>query len=163
MRATRYGRNRRFHSAGEAALPGQYFNERHGTASVYRVWRSHPLLLSLRAVIRVCVGGPRAGRGAKTPARNAQTHAKIRNRRRQHRDRRRVRRKTVPIFVSRALSGPPSSPINAPNHRGRSPSMAPSGEVAEWLNAPHSKCGIGASLSGVRIPPSPPFAADCPL
>src|SRR4051812_1160155 len=28
------------------------------------------------------------------------------------------------------------------------------GEVAEWLNAPHSKCGIGASLSGVRIPPS---------
>jgi hypothetical protein len=24
------------------------------------------------------------------------------------------------------------------------------------LNAPHSKCGIGASLSGVRIPPSPP-------
>ena len=34
--------------------------------------------------------------------------------------------------------------------------MAP-GEVAEWSNAPHSKCGIGASLSGVRIPPSPPF------
>ena len=30
------------------------------------------------------------------------------------------------------------------------------GEVAEWSNAPHSKCGIGASLSGVRIPPSPP-------
>jgi hypothetical protein len=28
--------------------------------------------------------------------------------------------------------------------------------VAEWSNAPHSKCGIGASLSGVRIPPSPP-------
>src|SRR5437879_4733901 len=35
--------------------------------------------------------------------------------------------------------------------------MAP-GEVAEWSNAPHSKCGIGASLSGVRIPPSPPFS-----
>ena len=34
--------------------------------------------------------------------------------------------------------------------------MAP-GEVAEWSNAPHSKCGIGASLSGVRIPPSPPL------
>jgi hypothetical protein len=31
-----------------------------------------------------------------------------------------------------------------------------SGEVAERLKAPHSKCGIGASLSGVRIPPSPP-------
>lgn len=156
MQTARYGRNRRFHSAGEAALPGQYFNERHGTASVYRVWRSHPLLLSLRAVIRVCGLGPRAGRSAKTPARNAQTRAKIRKRRRRHRDRCRVRRKTVPNFVSRALSGPPSSPINAPNHRGRSPSMAPSGEVAEWLNAPHSKCGIGASLSGVRIPPSPP-------
>jgi hypothetical protein len=32
------------------------------------------------------------------------------------------------------------------------------GEVAEWSNAPHSKCGIGASLSGVRIPPSPPIS-----
>ena len=31
------------------------------------------------------------------------------------------------------------------------------GEVAEWLKAPHSKCGIGATLSGVRIPPSPPL------
>jgi hypothetical protein len=31
------------------------------------------------------------------------------------------------------------------------------GEVAERLKAPHSKCGIGASLSGVRIPPSPPL------
>ena len=37
--------------------------------------------------------------------------------------------------------------------------MAP-GEVAEWSNAPHSKCGIGASLSGVRIPPSPPSHFD---
>jgi hypothetical protein len=32
--------------------------------------------------------------------------------------------------------------------------------VAEWSNAPHSKCGIGASLSGVRIPPSPPLSID---
>jgi hypothetical protein len=31
--------------------------------------------------------------------------------------------------------------------------------VAERLKAPHSKCGIGASLSGVRIPPSPPTAS----
>jgi hypothetical protein len=31
------------------------------------------------------------------------------------------------------------------------------GEVAERLNAPHSKCGMGASPSGVRIPPSPPL------
>ena len=30
------------------------------------------------------------------------------------------------------------------------------GEVAEWLNAPVSKIGMGASSSGVRIPPSPP-------
>src|SRR3954470_3941488 len=35
-------------------------------------------------------------------------------------------------------------------------SRAPDGEVAEWLNAPHSKCGIRATVSGVRIPPSPP-------
>ena len=27
------------------------------------------------------------------------------------------------------------------------------------MKAPHSKCGIGASLSGVRIPPSPPCAS----
>jgi len=33
------------------------------------------------------------------------------------------------------------------------------GEVAEWLKAPHSKCGIRATVSGVRIPPSPPFIA----
>jgi hypothetical protein len=36
------------------------------------------------------------------------------------------------------------------------------GEVAEWLNAPHSKCGIRATVSGVRIPPSPPNVVDCP-
>jgi len=28
------------------------------------------------------------------------------------------------------------------------------------LKAPHSKCGIGASLSGVRIPPSPPVVIE---
>ena len=33
---------------------------------------------------------------------------------------------------------------------------APRGEVAEWSNVPHSKCGVGASLPWVRIPPSPP-------
>jgi hypothetical protein len=32
------------------------------------------------------------------------------------------------------------------------------GEVAEWSIAPHSKCGILARVSGVRIPPSPPVA-----
>src|SRR3546814_13698157 len=33
------------------------------------------------------------------------------------------------------------------------------GEVAEWLKAPHSKCGIRATISGVRIAPSPPLLA----
>src|SRR6516225_12298820 len=32
------------------------------------------------------------------------------------------------------------------------------GEVAEWLKAPHSKCGIRVTVSGVRIPPSPPIS-----
>src|SRR4051794_2804520 len=41
-----------------------------------------------------------------------------------------------------------------------SPFAAPDGEVAEWLNAPHSKCGIRASVSGVRIPPSPPQCVE---
>src|ERR1700741_4741827 len=59
-----------------------------------------------------------------------------------------------------ALPGPPSSPRTRPDHDGvNRPILAP-GEVAEWLNAPHSKCGIGASLSGVRIPPSPPRSAN---
>ena len=66
---------------------------------------------------------------------------------------RRLSRK-FPAF--RALSAPPSSPRTRPDRGLNCPMMAP-GEVAEWSNAPHSKCGIGASLSGVRIPPSPPF------
>lgn len=40
------------------------------------------------------------------------------------------------------------------------------GEVAEWLKAPHSKCGIRATVSGVRILSSPPLplcAAKCLL
>lgn len=42
---------------------------------------------------------------------------------------------------------------------GSAPSLDPGiGEVAEWSNAPHSKCGIPARVSGVRIPPSPPPA-----
>jgi hypothetical protein len=32
--------------------------------------------------------------------------------------------------------------------------------VAEWLKAPHSKCGILARVSRVRIPPSPPIIFD---
>jgi hypothetical protein len=62
------------------------------------------------------------------------------------------------IYIPRALSGRFSSPRT--RHGLRGAAAAPNlrlGEVAEWLNAPHSKCGIGASLSGVRIPPSPPL------
>ena len=33
------------------------------------------------------------------------------------------------------------------------------GEVAEWLNAAVSKTVIPSRVSGVRIPPSPPFGA----
>ena len=33
----------------------------------------------------------------------------------------------------------------------------PRGEVAEWSIAPHSKCGVPATVPGVRIPPSPPL------
>lgn len=54
-----------------------------------------------------------------------------------------------------ALSGPASSHRTRPATRRETAALVP-GEVAEWSNAPHSKCGIGASLSGVRIPPSPP-------
>ena len=36
------------------------------------------------------------------------------------------------------------------------------GEVAEWSIAPHSKCGILARVSGVRIPPSPPLSCSEP-
>jgi hypothetical protein len=32
--------------------------------------------------------------------------------------------------------------------------------VAEWLKAPHSKCGIRVTVSGVRIPPSPPYTLE---
>jgi hypothetical protein len=52
-------------------------------------------------------------------------------------------RRGMPAAMYRALSGP------APDGTTR-------GEVAEWSKAPHSKCGIRASVSWVRIPPSPP-------
>ena len=37
------------------------------------------------------------------------------------------------------------------------------GEVAEWLKAPHSKCGVRVTVPGVRIPPSPPALAPLHL
>ena len=38
------------------------------------------------------------------------------------------------------------------------------GEVAEWLMAPVLKTGVGETLPGVRIPPSPPIPSvfRCP-
>src|SRR6185503_6253883 len=44
-----------------------------------------------------------------------------------------------------------------PNDRAPAGAVAPSsGEVAERSNAPHSKCGLRATVTWVRIPPSPP-------
>jgi hypothetical protein len=37
----------------------------------------------------------------------------------------------------------------------KNPAVSRFGEVAEWSIAPHSKCGIRVTVSGVRIPPSP--------
>ena len=46
-------------------------------------------------------------------------------------------------------------------HSGQPAGVCPRGhgEVAEWLKAPHSKCGIRVTVSGVRIPP-PPLRAE---
>src|SRR5579871_3301502 len=56
---------------------------------------------------------------------------------------------------ARAGGGFPA-PLFPPRPFDRYAHATASGEVAEWLNAPHSKCGIRATVSGVRIPPSPP-------
>ena len=47
-------------------------------------------------------------------------------------------------------------PCKAHGSNARWPAKA-CGEVAEWSIAPHSKCGILARVSGVRISPSPPI------
>src|SRR6185437_5934039 len=44
--------------------------------------------------------------------------------------------------------------------RGSLALLGPDGEVAEWSIAPHSKCGIRATVSGVQIPPSPPTCSS---
>ena len=69
-----------------------------------------------------------------------------------------VRRPAARVLRLPALSGGRRAP-----HAGRTQSRvsrlsflsAPPGEVAERLNAPVSKTGIPARVSGVRIPPSP--------
>src|ERR1700741_3564503 len=45
-------------------------------------------------------------------------------------------------------------------HRGLQAPESLHGEVAEWSNAPHSKCGLRATVTWVRIPPSPPHAPN---
>ena len=57
---------------------------------------------------------------------------------------------------------PAAEPLWSAPRRQR-PTTQEAGEVAEWSNAPHSKCGILARVSGVRIPPSPPvgFINNC--
>ena len=58
----------------------------------------------------------------------------------------------------RGLASPNGSANRAsPDQTGpsaRSPALR--GEVAERSNAPHSKCGVRATVPWVRIPPSPP-------
>src|SRR4051812_30000550 len=51
----------------------------------------------------------------------------------------------------RAARAPRPDPLPAP-----SGARDPDGEVAEWSKAPHSKCGVRATVPWVRIPPSPP-------
>jgi hypothetical protein len=66
-----------------------------------------------------------------------------------------------PSFIA-AATGPPepdSTPGSSPGgvlFSAICSKYAP-GEVAEWSIAPHSKCGIRATVSGVQIPPSPPL------
>ena len=47
-------------------------------------------------------------------------------------------------------------PLNTATLNHHLVDLSACGEVAEWLKAPHSKCGVRATVSGVRIPPSPP-------
>ena len=56
--------------------------------------------------------------------------------------------------VAPGLPGEALFAIYPPPQRMRASCLC--GEVAERLKAPHSKCGIRVTVSGVRIPPSPP-------
>jgi hypothetical protein len=66
--------------------------------------------------------------------------------------------------IGRSAACSPPALVNAgpPRYISRVAGQAPSsaGEVAEWLKAPHSKCGIRVTVSGVRIPPSPPHCTE---
>src|SRR6185312_3644871 len=60
-----------------------------------------------------------------------------------------------------ALCGQNRAPISFRNNPQENYSFEPRGEVAERLKAPHSKCGVRATVPWVRIPPSPPFTQNC--
>src|SRR5690606_15826069 len=67
---------------------------------------------------------------------------------------------TMRAYCRRVLRPVECYVISPPVSTSRHPPGCPfrsRGEMAERLNAPHSKCGIGATLSGVRIPLSPPL------
>ncbi len=89
--------------------------------------------------------------GEQRPALQSRTLPVVRCNPVEPRSRIHVRRKKTSssLLLSHAATIAMCAPAPATAH-------APRGEVAEWLNAPHSKCGMGASPSGVRIPPSPP-------
>ena len=133
LRKDRYGRMVA-QVVREAALPATILMTRHGTAGYYRVRRSHHSATTRHRwpqFVRGFHGEPRCRFDfAFDPAAMYQCA--------------RSSREPVSTSPENALNAAPSA-------------RAAPGEVAEWSNAPHSKCGIGASLSGVRIPPSPPF------
>jgi hypothetical protein len=67
-----------------------------------------------------------------------------------------------PLVASSWAASPALVSTALPWYRHAAARPKTCGEVAEWLNAPHSKCGIGATLSGVRISPSPPDLCSAP-
>ena len=138
LRKDRYGRMVA-QVVREAALPATILMTRHGTAGYYRVRRSHHLATTRHRWPQFVRGfhGERRCRFdfAFDPAAMYQCA--------------RSSREPVSTSPENALNATPSA-------------RAAPGEVAEWSNAPHSKCGIGASLSGVRIPPSPPVFKSYP-
>jgi hypothetical protein len=58
--------------------------------------------------------------------------------------------------LSATLVSAPTFSYDCPRRGVPLPVFCSDGEVAEWLNVPHSKCGVRATVSWVRIPPSPP-------
>ncbi len=190
-RAARYGRNRRLTWPAKPPFPARILMSGTGTASVYRVWRSHPFFRTcdesqcppqpvMRSLPRACLAEARlrakadAGRGRGEGVSALGSRIGLHLAPDKNASNRQIGPRFTRVRAVKGRAGPkqaadfrPRKPCLArhprlltPDHRGPAPYLAPSGEVAEWSNAPHSKCGIGASLSGVRIPPSPPNVAD---